>query len=91
MYKDLTQFVKQIKEDLEIMRIKDDDCLDRASFRKEIYDVRTFENINKLRAELWKQKGMIKEYENEVKEWKSTGPTQKVTKHETKQWYLNGP
>ena len=39
-----TQFVKQIKEDLEIMGIKDDDCFNRVSFRKKIYDKKTLEN-----------------------------------------------
>ena len=45
-YKGLNQFAKQIKEDLEIMAIKDNDCLHRASFRKKIY-IETLEKGNK--------------------------------------------
>ena len=50
--------VKQIKEDVEIMGIKDDD--DRVCFRKKINDIKTLVNRNR--------NGTNKENENKEKE-----------------------
>ena len=46
-YNGLTQFTKQTKEDLERLRIKYNECLDRVGFRKKIYDTKTLQNRNK--------------------------------------------
>ena len=50
--KGLTQFVKQIIEELEIIGIKD--CLDRASFRNR-FIIRTLENRNENKGPKMKE------------------------------------
>ena len=59
-YKGLTQFIKQVKEDVGITGIKDNDCIVRVTFIKNMYDIMTLQNINKEKVlkvkGTWKKK-----------------------------------
>ena len=59
--------VKPIKDDLERMGIKDDDCLDRVSFRKK-FMILTFYKQTKIKAKRRKGNKMKKVDENKEKE-----------------------
>ena len=43
--KGLTRFVEQIKNDLERIGIEGDGCVNRVSFRKKSYNIKTKETI----------------------------------------------
>ena len=65
MKKGLTQYVEQIKEDLQIMRIKYEGCLDRVSFRKKIYDIQTFKTMAPKSKPIWDKRTKKKDEKEE--------------------------